>query len=135
MSRPALRAGSREGTCRVASERFGPEAGPAGEYARLSEQVGRDPETAWLRLLEITAVVDDAGLYWVADILEDLVSGNPSRFAPLIETELEGNLRLRRAFVYFVPTTRDERYARRLLRLREQVEREFVTNDGLPDLG
>jgi hypothetical protein len=103
---------------------FGPETGPTGEYARLAEQVVRDPGGAWSRLLEITAAVDDAGLYWVADILEDLVIHDPDRFAPLIEQELETNARLRRAFVFFVPTTSDDVLAERLVDLRERIEQD-----------
>lgn len=108
----------------VEAHAFGPEGGPTGEYARLSEQVVHDPESAWSRLLEIAAEVDDAGLFWVADILEDFVLHHPDRFAPLIEQELETNAELRRAFLYFVPTTSDDVIAEHLLELRERIERE-----------
>ena len=105
---------------------FGPDAGgPSGEYSRLAELVVTDPEAAWSRLLEITAEVDDAGLYWVADILEAFVIHHPARFAPLIENELETNAKLRRAFVYFVPPAADDVLADHLLELRGRIAKEL----------
>lgn len=109
---------------------FGPHrGGPAGEYARLAELVVSDPETAWSRLLEITAVTDDAGLFWVGDILEDFVSHYPSPYAARIEAELAVNQRMRRAFLYFAPITSDEALEDHLASLREEIEREFGVSE------
>lgn len=111
-------------------ESFGPHRGGLfGEYARLSELVRSDPEAAWSRLLEITAETDDAGLYWVVDLLEDLVIQHPSPYAARIEAELAVNPRLRRAFLDFVPMAKDEALQDHLAALRSEIEREFGVAD------
>ena len=102
---------------------FGPHVGPTSDYFRVSEQVPRDPDGAWVRLLDITAATDDAGLFWVADILEDFVIHHPALFVPRIEKELETNAKLRRAFVDFTPPLGDAHD--RLLDLRERIGEEL----------
>jgi hypothetical protein len=115
-----------EGADTPLADSFGPrQSGPAGEWARLSDLVSSDPEEAWSRLLDITSITDDAGLFWVADILEDLVIEYPSQYAARIEAELEVNPRMRRAFLHFVPMSKDDALKDRLLARREEIEREF----------
>ena len=78
--------------------------------------------------MEIAAATDDAGLYWVADILEDFVIHHPARFAPLMEKELETNAKLRRAFVHFTPTASGDVLADHLLDLRERIGEELTSS-------
>jgi len=104
---------------------FGPRSNGVGEYTRIKGLVGPSPDEAWNRLLEVTARTDDAGLYWVADIIEDLVAAHRAPFVVRLEAELAQNRRLRQAFVDFVPLVAgDEPLHDRLLVLREEIERE-----------
>jgi hypothetical protein len=105
---------------------FGPETGgTAGEWARLKDLVPDDPDAVWSQLLEIVATTDDSGLFWVADILEDLVAHDPQVFEQRIEGELASNRRFRQAFVHFVPMGHDEAVNDRLLTTRERIEDEI----------
>lgn len=84
------------------------------------------PEEAWSQLLQVIATTDDAGLFWVADSIEDLVGQHRHAFVAVLEPELATNRRLREAFVHFVPIDPDnEPPEDRLLELRKAIEREF----------
>ena len=107
---------------------FGPPAiVEGGEYATLKSLVAPDPYRCWTRILEVTARTDDAGLFWVADVLEDLVIHHPTPFAARIEAELGVNSLLRQAFIDFIPTASDAALADHLLEIRERIEEEFGT--------
>jgi hypothetical protein len=54
--------------------RFGPDtSGGADEWAELSVLARSDRELALTRLPAVAAATDNAGLFWVADILENLI--------------------------------------------------------------
>ena len=106
---------------------FGPHA-QGDEWVRLSRQVASSPDGVWARLLEITEITDDAGLFWVADILEDLVLRDPGVFIPRLESEASSNRRLRRALLDFVPPSVGEEAQDRLLELRSVIERESAVD-------
>jgi hypothetical protein len=104
---------------------FGPQVdGDQGEWAELGLLARSDLDLAWSRLLAITAEVDDAGLYWVGDIIEDLIGHHGWDVAPRLEDELETNERLRFAFLSVVPWHSDGQLQDRLLALRERIEEE-----------
>jgi hypothetical protein len=108
---------------------FGPHiGGDSNEWGHVGKLAVDDPAAAWRRLLEITATTDDAGLFWVADILEDLVVHHPSEFVPRIEAELASNRRLRQAFLDFVPLSPDEALNERLLLILRTGSRRALDN-------
>lgn len=112
---------------------FGPRAeGDAGEWARLSQLALSNPELAWRELVAAAERTDDAGLFWVADVAEDLVSFSPETFVPRIEAEAQRNPRFRRALVSLTPTSGLDEFDERLLALRETIERE--TGSGPSDI-
>jgi hypothetical protein len=113
-------------------EPFGPpsHAGKA-RHEKLTRLAAEDPEEAWREVHEIVARTDEDGLFWVADILEDLALHHPEAFVERIETELANSRRLRQAFLRFVPGLRKghEELEDRLLTVREGIEREFGVAD------
>jgi hypothetical protein len=109
---------------------FGPHVGgDTGEYALLSKLVVSDPDHVWERLLEITAETDRAGLYWVGDLIEDLVAAHGWSFAERLKPELERNHRLRLAFVHVMAWTGDDALAEHLTALRESCEDQILSED------
>jgi hypothetical protein len=113
------------------SNAFGPDPQVVfGEYEHLSEQVKVDPDAVWSRLIEISLTTDDASLYWVADIVEDLVVADGERFVPRIEAEARANPRFRRALIDMVPMARTDVLDDRLLAVREAAEIEFGVSNG-----
>jgi hypothetical protein len=117
------------------SKPFGPwhEAG-IKKHAQLMLLAREEPEKAWKALRRIVDETDDDGLFWVADILEDLATYHPVAFAARIEGELTASPRLRRAFLDFVPTVPldEPEMADWLLGLRVQIEQELGVGDAEP---
>jgi len=110
-------------------EPFGPQVGgSAGEYSALELLARSDPDAAWARLVLIAARTDDAGLFWVADILEDLISFHGHEIYERLKGELEVNPALREAFVSVVPDNADPDLEDRLLVLRDKIEAELEAN-------
>jgi hypothetical protein len=68
---------------------FGPHVGGEnGEWSTLGRLVTSDPDRVWTRLLEVAASTDDASLYWVGDIIEDLISAHGWAITERLEAEL-----------------------------------------------
>ena len=102
---------------------FGPDTSEgAEEWAELGVLAQSDPDLAWSRLLTVAAETDEAGLFWVADIIEDLILYHGQDVTPRLDAELRSNAPLRRAFVSVVPDNPDPELEDRLLALRDEIE-------------
>ena len=105
---------------------FGPGTGGEVEYRAIDRLTLSKPEEAWSRLLRVTAATDEAGLYWIADLLEDLIFHHGRAFVAMLEPELAINGRLRQAFINVVPMAPDDQPLEdRLVDLRDAMEREL----------
>ena len=108
------------------SESFGPHMGEdTGEWADLGRAVRSDPDGVWTRLLAVVSTTDDEGLFWVGDVIEDLIWAHGWAMVPRIEDELPKNPRLRRAFLHVSASHSDEELEERFYLLRAKIETEF----------
>jgi hypothetical protein len=110
---------------------FGPHAGGTnGEYEHIVRLIhAGDYASAWTRLLAAVATSDDAGLYWAADLVEDLFAAQGWDALGQVEAQARLNGRFRRVLVDVTPFTADEALDARI----EALRAECVAELGLPE--
>jgi hypothetical protein len=110
---------------------FGPGTAGFQAYRRIQALIRSEPDAAWGQLTRVTAQIDDAGLYWVGDLLEDFIAHHGWAYVHRMEAELRRSDRFRRAFGSVMASfiTDDESLIDRLITLRDRIESKDIPID------